>query len=146
MRNRYLVTVGVTAAAALGAFGCNNDKITNLNRNPNNPLTAPSGPVFTQAVRLSVSRWLGNAYDLRGTEFVAQHLAESQYPDEDAYTRLQGSATTGTFDGAYAGELEDFQQVIKGGQAQNAPRIWAPALIMRTWVFGYLTDTWGDIP
>ena len=43
---------------ALGVVACNNDSLTNLNQNPNNPTSAPPGPVFTQAARLSASRFI----------------------------------------------------------------------------------------
>jgi hypothetical protein len=138
--------VGVVVALALGATACNNDDLTAINKNPNSPTTAPSGPVFTQAVRLSVTRWLGIAYDQRSTELVAQHLAEVQYPQSDSYQRLQANSTSATFDGAYAQELEDFTQVMRRGLGLHEPGLYGPSMVMRTWGFSYLTDTWGDIP
>lgn len=146
MIKRTQWAVGMAAVVALGVTACNNDSLATYNNNPNSATSAPASALFTNAARTSVARWLGSAYDLRGTEWVAQHLAEVQYPDEDAYKRLQGSFTAGTFDGAYSGELEDFQKVIASGTASNSPLLYAPAVIMRTWGFGYLTDTWGDIP
>jgi hypothetical protein len=146
MTNRTQWAVAIAAVAALGVTACNNDSLTGYNNNPNSATTAPAPALFTNGTRTAVSRWLGSAYDLRGTEWVAQHLAEVQYPDEDAYKRLQGGFTAATFDGAYSAELEDFQKVIASGQADNNPLVYAPSLIMRSWVFGYLTDTWGDIP
>jgi len=146
MINRKQWAVATVVAVALGATACNNDKLTGYNENPNSATSAPAPALFTNAVRTGVSRWLGTTYDLRGTEWVTQHLAEVQYPDEDAYKRLQASFTAGTFDGAYSGEQEDFQKVIDAGTATNNPLVYAPALVMRTWGFGYLTDTWGDIP
>src|SRR5581483_7100069 len=85
---------------------------------------------------------------LRGTEWVAQHLAEVQYPDEDDYKRLLSAAgTTPTwFDPAYTNELEDLRKVVAKGTAANDPGITGPAQILRTWNFSYLTNTFGDIP
>ncbi|MDQ3698560.1 MAG: SusD/RagB family nutrient-binding outer membrane lipoprotein [Gemmatimonadota bacterium] len=143
--NRKLSVVGLGAAVALGAIACDNDKLTRINENPNSPTDAPAGPLFTNAVRLATSRWLG-ALDLRSLSLVAQHLAEVQYPETDQYKRLTAGFTTGTFDGAYAGELKDLEQVSRKGEELAEPGIWAPAEIMKTWVFGYLTDSWGDIP
>jgi hypothetical protein len=138
--------LGLAAVAALAATACDNEGLTEINVNPNNPLTAPAGPVFTTAARLAATRWLGAGYSLRGTELIAQHLAEVQYPESDQYTRLQANSTSGFFDGAYANELKDLTEVVKAGEAENAPRIYAPAMALRAWVFGYLTDTYGDIP
>jgi Starch-binding associating with outer membrane len=137
------------AAAAIlvaGAAACNNDKITDLNKNPNSPEDVPAASIFTTAARAATGTWVGNNFNLRGTEWVAQHLAEVQYPDEDDYKRLQGPQTTGLFDGPYVGELEDLRQVIRKGLAANDPGIYAPAQILRTWDFSHLTNTFGDVP
>ena len=121
MRNRDFLLVVGTAAALLGAAACNNDKLTSINKNPNAPEDVPASTIFTNAARTSVARWIGNGYDLRGTEWVVQHLAEVQYPDEDDYKRLQASSTTPFFDSPYTSELEDFRKIIQKGQAANAP-------------------------
>src|SRR3982751_4089437 len=134
MINRSIQRVGTALALAFVAAACNSDKLTNLNKNPNSPEDVPPGPLFTNAARLSVARWLGTGYDLRETEWVAQHLAEAQYNDEDRYLRL------------HSGELKDFTQIIAKGTASSSPSIYAPAQVMRTWEFSYLTNTWGDIP
>ena len=137
---------GLAALVALAATGCGNDDLTNINTNPNSPESAPSGPVFTTAARLSATRWLGSGFSLRATELVAQHLAEVQYPESDQYTRLRANSVGGFFDAAYPGELKDLTAVIQGGIAENASRIYGPALALRAWGFGFLTDTWGDVP
>lgn len=146
MTNRSRWAIATAAVVALGVTACNGNDLTALNQNPNSATTAPAPALFTNATRTAVARWLGSAYDLRGTEWVAQHFAEVQYPDEDAYKRLQGGFTAATFDGAYSSEQEDFQKVIDAGTAANNPLVFAPALIMRSWGFGFLTDTWGDVP
>lgn len=136
----------LAAAAALAAAGCGTDSLTSINNNPNSPETAPSGAVFTTASRLAVTRWLGSGYSKRATELVAQHLAEVQYPESDQYSRLRANSTSGFFDGAYVSELKDLTSVVNTGLAQNEPGLYGPAMALRTWVFGYLTDTYGDIP
>jgi hypothetical protein len=146
--SRAMLAVGLALVA--GASACKNSDITSLNTNPNSPEDAPAGPVFTQATQSAVGRWLGSGYDLRQIEFVAQHLAEVQYPDEDRYFRIRATQTQAWFThgtlGAYPTSLEDFRQVIKKGEQLNSPAISAPASIMQQWEFGYLTDSWGDIP
>jgi hypothetical protein len=138
------------AVASLGVLlaigACNTDKLTNLNKNPNNPEDVPAATLFTAGVVRGVNLWLGANYDLRGTEFVAQHLAEVQYPDEDRYARLTGGSTQTYFDNPYIQELEDYQKVIDKGTAASQAGVYGPALVMRTWEFGYLTNTWGDVP
>jgi hypothetical protein len=139
---RFLIGAGVLAV--LGA--CDNSTLTELNKNPNNPEQVPAGPLFTFATQNAVRRYLGGGYDLRQTSFVVQHQAEVQYPDEDRYIRLDPGSTAGAFDGAYTAELEDLTKVIAKGQAANDPGTWAPAEIMRAWVYHYITNTFGDVP
>ena len=143
--NRSASALAVSLALAAGVAACNGD-ITSINKNPNSPEDAPAGPVFTSAIQTSVGRWLGTTYDLRQTSFVTQYLAEVQYPDEDTYKRILSVDTQGSFTGPYSSSLEDFKQVELKGEAANSPAVSAPAVIMSQWEFGYLTDTWGDIP
>jgi hypothetical protein len=145
MRTRKYIAAGALLALSLGAAACDQG-ITGLNNNPNAPEDVPPGPLFTNAARLGVTRWLGTAYSLRGTEFVAQHFAEVQYPDEDRYTRLTGSSTNAWFTGPYTSELEDLTKIIQKGKAANQPGTYAPAMALKVWGFSYLTDTWGDVP
>jgi hypothetical protein len=133
-------------ALAVGVVACDNDRLPTMNSDPNNPTSAPAGPVFTRAVAAAVGRWFGAGYDMRSTELVAQHMAEVQYPNEDQYNRLQGGDTQGHFNNAYVTELQDLSKVIAAGKAANDAGVWGPATIMQVWVFSYLTDTWGDIP
>jgi hypothetical protein len=101
--------------------------------------------LFTEASRLSVSRWFGGI-DLRTYEWIVQQLSEVQYNDEDRYLRVHAADTEGSFNGAYAGELKDLTQIIAKGQATSDPGIYAPAYALRTLVFSFVTDSWGDIP
>jgi hypothetical protein len=146
MTNRKFLTLVAGAAVALSAAGCKTDELVKVNNNPNNPTVAPAPALFTNAVRLAVSRWLGSGYDQRSLTLTAQHFAEVQYPDTDAYRRLAANFTTAFFDNAYAQEQEDFQQIINANVEAKEPGLYGPALVMRTWGYGYLTDSWGDVP
>lgn len=145
MINKKILRVCSVVALALGLYSCNNDTITTLNKNPNSPEDVPPGPLFTEASRLSVSRWFGGI-DLRTYEWIVQQLSEVQYNDEDRYLRVHAADTEGSFNGAYSGELKDLTQIIAKGQATSDPGIYAPAVALRTLVFSFVTDSWGDIP
>ena len=119
MINRKFLTVVAGAAVALSAAACNTDDLVKVNTNPNNPTVAPAPALFTNAVRLAVSRWLGTGYNQRSLTLTAQHWAEVQYPETDAYQRLVANFTTGFFDGAYAQEQEDFQLCTGGEVARD---------------------------
>ena len=135
------------AVLLAGAGACNADKLTRLNTDPNNPTSAPPQPVFTYATRVAMQRWFGsNPTNMRGPVLTAQHLAQVQYPDEDQYLRLNGTVTDGSFVGAYSQELKNFQAVIDAGKLDGQPMLWGPAQVMRSLIFGYITDVWGDVP
>src|SRR4051812_12450040 len=115
MKQRTLKS-GVAVALLAVAAACNNDTITDLNQNPNSPEDVPATTLFTSGARSAANNWLGQTFNLRATEFVIQHMAESQYSDEDRYARLGAANTSTMFSSPYSGELEDFQKVIKKGQ------------------------------
>jgi len=146
MMNKKLFTVGSGLAVALSVAACNTDNLTNLNKNPNSPEDVPAAALFTTASVDAANRWMGAGYNLRAAEFVVQHQAEVQYPDEDRYTRITGGSTAGFFDNPYITHLEDLTKVVEKGTAANQAGIYGPALAMRTWSFSYLTNSWGDIP
>ncbi|MDQ3673573.1 MAG: SusD/RagB family nutrient-binding outer membrane lipoprotein [Gemmatimonadota bacterium] len=138
---------GLGAVLALGIGACDADKLTRINEDPNNPTSAPPQAVFTYATRIAMQRWFGsNPTNHRGPVLTAQHLAQVQYPDEDAYARLDGTVTNGSFIFTYAQELKNFQAVIDAGMTDDQPLLWGPAQVMRSLLFGYVTDVWGDVP
>ena len=144
--NHRTLKSGIVVALLAGAAACNNDTITDLNKNPNSPEDVPASTLFTSGARSAVGNWLGGGYNLRATEFLVQHMAEAQYPDEDRYARLGASNTSGYFANPYPGELEDFKKVIVKGVAAKQPSVWAPAQIMQVWEYNYMTNTFGDVP
>jgi hypothetical protein len=145
MMNRKL-SLGVVAAAAMLAAGCDTDGITSVNSNPNSPENAPSGTLFTNAARQAVGRWVDGVGGTRYS-FLAQHFAEVQYPESDQYVRLRASTTSvPLFNQSYNVELQDLTLVTNRGQAANQPGLWAPASVLRAWEFGILTDVFGDVP
>ncbi|MEO6527707.1 MAG: SusD/RagB family nutrient-binding outer membrane lipoprotein [Gemmatimonadaceae bacterium] len=131
----------LSVAAFTAMTGCETD-LTGLNVNPNNPTTAPAGPLFTSAVANEVGRFAGNS--LSGTSLFAQHIAQVQYVDED-----RGHLRPGTMDaffGAYANELEDLEKVALLGLDTKSPNVTGPARVMQVWGFQNMTDVYGDIP
>jgi hypothetical protein len=147
MRYGRFRLAGLGALLVLGVGACNTDELINVNENPNNPTSAPPPAVFTYATRVAMARWFGsNPTNMRGTVLVAQHLAQVQYPDEDTYARLDGEVTDGSFINTYSQELKNFQAVVEAGKAIDQPLLWGPAQVMRSLIFGYVTDVWGDVP
>jgi len=141
---RLIAAVG--GLLAMTVAGCDNSKLPTVNNNPNAPTSAPATAVFTNAVESAVGTWLGSGYDLRDISLLIQHFAENQYIGNDQYRGVNATSLNGTFSGSYQNALEDFQIVARAGTAATDPSLKDPAIVMQTWDFGYLTDTWGDIP
>src|SRR6478752_1923866 len=100
------VGLGLGAALLILSGACDSNEITKANDNPNNPTDAPSQALFTNAARSAVGRWQDGVGGTR-YGFLSQHLAEAQYPDDDAYSRLRASSTSGLFNASYSNELQD---------------------------------------
>jgi hypothetical protein len=135
--------VALASLVVVGAAACSHD-LTGLNNNPNSPTSAPPGPLFTNAVQTLVGRFRGSNFDFTGTSLFAQHFAKVQYVDEDQYN-LRPTTVAAHFAGPYTGGLEDLQKVIQAA-SNKLPNNAGPALVMKSWAFQIMTDTWGDIP
>jgi len=147
MTYRSFRFASVGAVVLLGLSACNPDDLTKVNQDPNNPISAPPAPVFTYATRIAMQRWFGsNPTNMRGPVLTTEHLAQVQYPDEDSYARLDGTVTDASFINTYSQELKNFQAVIDAGKPDEQEMLWGPAQVMRSLVFGYITDVWGDVP
>jgi hypothetical protein len=134
------------AAIAATAVGCDNNKLPTINNNPNAPTTVPAPTLFTNGVQTGVGNWLGSGYDLRNIELIVQQLAENQYIGNDQYKGVGPGGANANFQSAYQNDLEDLQVVVRQGVKANDPSLWAPASIMQQWEFGFITDSWGDVP
>jgi SusD/RagB-like outer membrane lipoprotein len=146
MRYRWLGLAGI-GVAALAWGGCDADELVRVNQDPNNPTSAPPPPVFTYATRISMQRWFGRtSMNMVGPVLTVQQLAESQYPDEDQYLRLDGTVTDADFINGYVQDLKNFQAVVNAGKTADEPLIWGPAQVMRSLLFAHMTDVWGDVP
>jgi hypothetical protein len=144
-RRRWAIAAGALLAAS--ATACDNSKLPTINQNPNAPTSGvPASTLFTNAVPSAVGVWLGSGYDLRDISLLIQHFAENQYIGNDQYRGVNATSLDFAFSDAYENSLADFQVVVHTGQASNDPSLTDPALIMQQWEFGYLTDTWGDVP
>src|SRR6476646_6058250 len=145
MRIHSLAAATVVALAVV-ASGCDNNKLPTVNNNPNAPTTVPATTLFTNGVQTAVGNWLGSGYDLRNIELIVQQLAENQYIGNDQYKGVGPGGANTNWQSAYQNDLEDLQVVVRQGKAANDASLWAPALIMQQWEYGYLTDSWGDVP
>ena len=142
----------ISALLAFGAVSCTD--LDKLNESPNNPQSVPSNMVMCGA-----EKWtMDNIYDVwfSGRQCLpySQQIGQRNYTEEDRY-QVRESVNNNYFKYLYMG-LASFQNVIdlntnpetaatNSVYGDNQNQI-AAARIMKVWLFGLITDTWGAVP
>lgn len=129
-------------AFALGA--CDRD-FEEINTNPNESEVANPAFLLTNAQRSNVTRYWDVEANMDGGLLIVQHWAKIQYTNEDRYAFRTGSYQN-IWNGFYGGGLQDFNKIVSLGKQQDDKGFQAVGIIMRSWLFSVLTDTYGDIP
>ncbi len=143
MRLTRYATAAAGIVLALGSAACFDDGITGINENPNAPGEVQPELLFPQGTTAAVNLVRGSAFDLTFTGLWSQYYSKVQYVDEDWY-QIRPQTIDAYWSAFYSGALEDLQTAIE--QADDRGGIAAPALVMRAWTLGAMTDVWGDIP
>lgn len=143
MNTRYglrTVTAWVLAAA-LGACG---DGLTELNVNPNEPVSVGAEFLLPSAIVAGAERLHGSSLNMDMVGLWVQHYAEHRYTTEDRYEITDG-AVSGHWTGLYAGPLRNLYEVVeKGKEADRANEV-AVGTILESWLFQAAADLWGDV-
>lgn len=145
MTYRKLLTAGF-ASLALTVSACETD-LTSVNNNPNAPTDVGAEYLFPQGVSSVVGVIGGGWFDQRMLSLWAQHYAAIQYTEDGDTYQVRPGVVEGTlWSTLYSGGLQDLKEAADKAAAAPNPNREAPARIMRAWVFGVMTDLWGDIP
>lgn len=122
-----------------GLMGCNKFD-SDINTNPNLPSQA-SGTQLIANAALSLPTLSASPQG----EFMAQYLAETQYPGASLYP--DGGTS---FYSLYQGPLINLQRVLESnslsGTEGPVPNQLAVAKILKAYYMWHITDRWGDIP
>jgi SusD/RagB-like outer membrane lipoprotein len=137
-----LVALSASLAASLAACG---ERITDINTNPTRPARALPQHLFSSGTSDVVNRARGGGFDLNFTSLWAQHAALDRFTEQDRYL-LRPEDIDGYWSGFYAGGLQDFETIVAQVDKAASPNFVAPALVMKSWTYGLMTDLWGDIP
>jgi hypothetical protein len=131
---------------ALAVSACNNDKLTNVNKNPNAPGSVQASLLFPTAAVASI-RIIRGTIEITPSAFVhwPQYAAEYQYP-EISYYQFRPTTADGWFNTYYTGPLQDLAQALHQTKAANLPNQTGPILVVRAFDFSTMTGFWGDIP
>ena len=143
MRKHIYRTSLVAASLVAGLTACDNDKLTEVNANPNQPEQVAASPLFTNATIGTMTNLRGPTFEHGLSSLWVQHYAEIQYAEADVNVP-RGSTVEGVWVALYSGPLQDYTQILT--QAANSPSLAGPALVMRAFLVEEMTDLWGDMP
>jgi Starch-binding associating with outer membrane len=150
LKNKILVAV--VAATLVWAPACEKVNYGDINTDPNR-----AAEPTTSALLTNVLSNLGTTIfdETRGVHTDAslycQYFSETQYTDDSRYSR-----TPNNWDGYYANQLYDLQNIIihnsdpataakAAVNGSNADQI-GIARILKAYYYWWITDTWGDLP
>ncbi|MCE6990178.1 SusD/RagB family nutrient-binding outer membrane lipoprotein [Dyadobacter sp. CY323] len=142
-RNIYLKSA---FALVLTAFltACSDD-LEDINKNPNEAITAQPDYLLANAIKSNADIILGSDASMETTTLYVQHWAKIQYTDPDKYTASLTNIQN-VWTNLYSQGLTDFSTLIKLGEEAGNPNYQAVGLILKSWSFQILTDLYGDIP
>jgi hypothetical protein len=143
MRKQFFMTSLVAASLVAGLTACDNDKLTQVNINPNQPEQVQSQTLFTNATIGALGNLRGSTFEHGLGALWVQHYAEIQYAEADV-NNPRGSTVELFWNTLYSGALQDYTQILS--QSPNSPNIAGPTLVMRAFLVQEMTDLWGDMP
>jgi hypothetical protein len=119
-------------------------KQININTNPNSLPTATPSYVFTNALNTTATNMVTpNEIGSYWAGHWSQSNSYIQTNSTFAYMFTNGDFNF--WDGFYD-NLQDYQYVIDGADAQNQKFLKGPAKVMKAMIFQYLVDMYGNIP
>src|SRR5437764_6366146 len=83
MRKTFLSASLAAASLVAGLTACNNDKLTEVNANPNSPEQVSAASLFTNATVGALGRIRGSSFEHGLSGLWSEHYAEIQYPEAD---------------------------------------------------------------
>ena len=126
--------------AALGACG---DGLTDLNINPNEPVSVGAEFLLPTAIVSGAERLQGSSLNMDMVGLWVQHYAEHRYTIEDRFEITDG-AVSGHWTALYAGPLRNLYEVVEKGRETDRANVVAVGTILESWLMQAVTDLWGD--
>src|SRR5690606_10048567 len=133
-----------TALVLVAAVGGCADGLTELNENPNEPVSVGAEFLLPSAIVSGATRAHGSSLNMDLVGLWVQHYAEHLYTTEDVY-EVSDAAISGHWSGFYAGPLRNLYEVIEQGEATQRPNVTAVGLTLQVWLMQIVTDLWGDV-
>jgi len=122
------------------AVSCTEDFET-ININPNYSASAEPALLLPGVQREMAYNWGGQGWEEGFT--VVQYGARLQFTSGDTYN---WSPSGDPYSDAYA-SLRDVENIIRNTEVdEEAQSYYGVALVMKSWIYSYVTDAYGDIP
>ncbi|MEN7549425.1 SusD/RagB family nutrient-binding outer membrane lipoprotein [Rapidithrix thailandica] len=115
-----------------------------LSKNPNQPLDVEAKNLIS-SIEASMAYEISYRANTQILNLWVQHMAASQYPEEDQYVLRDGDINN-IWNMIYNTPLNDAQVIVdKGTELQNNQLI-GIGKVLKVFLFSYLSDLFGDIP
>lgn len=138
--------IQMKSTAVLGIFlllfsaGCTDD-FEEINQNPNFPEQAASELLLPGVMRQMAYNWGNQGWEEGFT--VVQYGARLQFTSGDRYN---WSPTDNPYFDAYD-SMRDIENVIRDNvDNPDGQNYYGVALVIKSWIYSYLTDAYGDVP
>lgn len=143
MKIRAMFRAVPTAVLMVGMSGCG-DGLTELNENPNQPVSVGAEFLLPSAIVSGAERLHGSSLNMDMVGLWVQHYAEHRYAIEDRY-EIQDVTINGHWSTLYEDPLRDLYEVVRKGEEAGWPNVSAQGMVLESWIFQAVTDLWGDM-
>ena len=133
----------VPAAVLIAAMGGCDQGLTELNENPNQPVSVGAEFLLPAAIVAGAERLHGSSLNMDMVGLWVQHYAEHRYTQEGRYEIME-STVNSHWDNLYESPLRDLYEVVEKGKENERPNVQAVGTILKAWVMQAVTDIWGD--
>lgn len=142
MKLKYITIL--SGAALLSVTSCKKE-LARTNINPNGSEVAQPDYLLTAATKASSDTYWGVANNMDASLLFAQYWSKIQYTDPDRYI-FTSSSFEDLWTAGYSKGIVNFNELIKLADAQSNPNYKGVALVLRSWVFSLLADSYGNVP
>jgi hypothetical protein len=147
MKKNISIKLILALAVVYLSAGC--DKITEINRSPNNPPVELATPqvLFPSGVQSTAGRVGGELAIIGGiwSQYWTQAALSNQYKDIDSYG-IQRQDRNGNYSGLMAGALNDYKLTIEKAKASGPIQYYLMATVMKAYTYQVLVDLYDQVP
>lgn len=140
-KHTYIILLSILS---FGALSCKKE-LAGINKNPNAVENPQPNYLLTAATKITADAYWGVDNNMNSSLLFIQHWAKIQYTDPDRYI-FSNSSFVSLWNTLYGQSITDLNKIIAISEQQNTPNYKGVALVLRSWVFQLITDTYGDIP